>query len=143
MHLARLFAVLVALALPFTAAAQNKVPGPHVLETLVKASLLSLNDAIVTGNFDVFHAKLSKPFRQEYPAEKLAEVFKSFSEKHIDYDIIASYPPTYEPAPLINEDGKLLVKGFFPTEPKQVRFDLKFIPSDGEWKLIGIDVQLK
>jgi len=68
------------------------VPSPRALEALVKSCLLTLNDAIVTGNFTVFHAKLSKPFRQQYSPEQLAEVFKSFAKKNIDYDVIASFP---------------------------------------------------
>ena len=137
---ARLLALLIALTLPLAAAAQNKVPSPRALEALVKTSLLTLNDAIVTGNFSVFHAKLSKPFRQQYSPEQL---FKSFAEKNVDYDVIASFPPTYDPAPVVDGDGKLVVKGFFPTEPKRVFFDLKFIPSDGEWKLLGVNVNVK
>lgn len=35
------------------------------------------------------------------------------------------------------------MKGFFPTEPKRLFFDLKFIPSDGEWKLLGVNVNVK
>jgi hypothetical protein len=34
-----------------------------------------------------------------------------------------------------------VVKGYFPTEPARVVYDLEFIPSDGEWKLIGINVK--
>jgi hypothetical protein len=121
--------------------AQNRVPGERPLEALVKASLLSFNDANVTGNFDVFHAKLAKPFRQQFTPERLQETFKSFSEQHIDFDIIATYKPVYEPEASVDGDGKLIVKGHFPTEPTRVLFDLAFIPSDGEWKLISIHVK--
>ena len=34
------------------------------------------------------------------------------------------------------------MKGHFPTEPLRVNFDLAFIPSDGEWKLISINVKI-
>jgi len=43
---------------------------------------------------------------------------------------------------LVDAEGKLLVKGYFPTEPVRVNFQLDFIPSDGEWKLIRINVKL-
>lgn len=123
------------------AMAQNKVPNERPLEALVKATLLSFNDANVTGNYEVFRAKASKPFRDQFPVEKLADTFKDFAKKDIDFDIIAAFKPVYEPAPSVNDQGKLLVKGYFPTEPARVVFELKFIPSDGEWKLIGIDVK--
>ena len=140
MHvIARLVAMVVlSLAVP-AAQAQNRLPTERGLEVLVKASLLSFNDANVTGNYTVFHAKLSKPFRQQFSPEKLKQTFREFAEK--DIDIIAAMKPTYEPAPLIDDNGKLIVKGSFPTEPARVVFELDFIPSDTEWKLVRINVK--
>jgi hypothetical protein len=139
---ARLVGVLVLLLGAGAAEAQNKVPSERALEALVKTSLLSFNDANVTGNYTVLHAKLSKPFREQFSPERLAETFKEFRNKHIDIDVIAAFAPTYQPAPLVDDEGKLLVTGFFPTEPVRVNFQLDFIPSDGEWKLIRINVKL-
>jgi len=136
--------VLAVMALMLTASlaqAQNKVPSERVLEALVKTTLLTFNDANVTGNYTVFHAKLSKPFRQQFSPERLADTFKDFARKDIDFDIIAAFKPVYDPEPRVDDEGKLLVKGWFPTEPARVVYDLKFIPSDGEWKLIGINVK--
>jgi hypothetical protein len=132
--------VALSLAVP-AAQAQNKLPTERGLEALVKASLLSFNDANVTGNYTVFHAKLSKPFRQQFSPEKLKETFREFAEKDIDIDIIAAMKPTYDPAPLIDDNGKLVVKGSFPTEPARVVFELDFIPSDAEWKLVRINIK--
>lgn len=134
-------ALLGILLLAAPALAQNRVPGERALEALVKATLLTFNDANVTGNFTVFHAKLAKPFRQQYTPERLKETFKTFAEQHIDFDVIAAYKPVYDPAASVGSDGRLLVNGYFPTEPTRVLFDLAFIPSDGEWKLISIHVK--
>lgn len=133
------FALLIAAA---PSQAQNKVPSDRALEALVKASLLTFNDANVTGNYEVLHAKLSKPFRQQFPPERLKEVFRDFSEKSIDFDIIAAMAPSYDPKPSIDSEGKLVVKGTFPTEPSKLAFELDFIPSDAEWKLIRLNVKL-
>lgn len=124
------------------AQAQNKVPSGRALEALVKSSLLSLNDANVTGNYSVLHARLSKPFREQFPPEKLKATFKEFQKNGADFDIIAAMPPAYDPGPAVDEDGKLVVKGSFPTEPSRLRFELEYIPSDGEWKLIRIYVKV-
>ena len=137
----RLAAAVAALAVAGAALAQSRVPGERALEALVKATLLSFNDANVTDNYTVFHAKLSKPFRQQFSPERLAETFKDFVDKQIDLDVIAAYKPVYDPAPRVDDDGKLVVKGHFPTEPARVVYDLAFIPSDGEWKLIKINVK--
>lgn len=138
----RLVAALVLVLCAPAAQAQNKVPPDRVLEALVKSSLLSLNDANVTGNYAVLHAKLSKPFREQFPPERLKATFKEFQTNGADFDIIAAMPPAYDPAPDVDEDGKLVVKGTFPTEPQRLRFELEYIPSDGEWKLIRIYVKV-
>lgn len=138
----RFVVAVVLLLVAATAGAQTKVPGERPLEALVKSTLLSFNDANVTGNYSVFHAKLSKPFRQKFTVEKLTETFKEFGEKNIDIDVVSAMKPTYHPAPVVDSEGKLSVKGFFPTDPTRVNFELEFIPSDGEWKLIRINVKL-
>lgn len=140
--IARLAGILVLLLAAATADAQTKVPSERPLEALVKSALLSFNDANLTGNYSVFHAKLSKPFRQQFTVEKLKETFKEFNEKSIDIDIVSAMKPTYTPVPSVDSDGKLNVKGFFPTDPTRVNFELSFIPSDGEWKLISLNVKL-
>jgi hypothetical protein len=140
--IARLVVTLVMVLAMGATQAQNKVPSERTLEVLVKTSLLSFNDANVTGNYTVLHDKLSKPFRQEYLPEKLKEAFKEFREKNIDIELIAALKPTYEPPTSIDSEGKLVVKGYFPTEPIRVNFNLAFIPSDGEWKLIRLNVKL-
>ena len=135
------FVAALLLAVPI-AQAQNKVPSDQALEALVKTSLLTFNDANVTGNYAVFHAKLSKPFRDQFSVERLAQTFKDFSRKHVDFDIISALKPSYDPPPSVDDDGKLLVKGYFSVEPNRVHFDLGFIPSDGEWKLFRINVKV-
>jgi hypothetical protein len=140
--IARPAGMLVLLLAMGAAQAQNKVPSERALEVLVKTSLLSFNDANVTGNYTVLHDKLSKPFRQEYPPERLKQAFKEFREKNIDIELVAALKPAYEPAPSIDSQGKLLLRGYFPTEPVRVNFELDFIPSDAEWKLVSIHVKL-
>lgn len=139
----RRFGVLALVMLVVSAAqAQNKVPSERMLESLVKAALMSFNDANVTGNYAVFHARLSKPFRDQFSPERLKDTFREFSDKHIDIGVASAYAPAYTVPAAIDGDGKLQVRGFFPTEPARVNFELDFIPSDGEWKLIRIHVKL-
>lgn len=108
----------------------------------MKSSLLSFNDANVTGNYAVFHARLSKSFHQQFPPEKLKEVFRQFNEKPIDLDIVAAMPPIYDQEPTVDGDGKLTVKGFFATEPTRVNFEMDFVLAGDEWKLLRLNVVL-
>src|SRR5262245_23835696 len=87
--LAIVIALLGAMSAVSPALAQ-KAPDTFTQEVLVKATLLTFNDANVTGNYAVMHAKLSKPFRDKFPPEKLAEAFKVFRDNRIDFDIIVA-----------------------------------------------------
>ena len=118
------------LALP--AAAQSKVPPARALEALVKGSLVSLNDANLTGDYRVFHARLSEPFRKQYTPERLKATFKEFNEKNVDIDIITAMTPTYDQPPYVDSEGRLIVRGYFPTEPSRVSFEMDFINGDGD-----------
>ena len=85
----RMLAVMALMLTASAVQAQNKVPSERGLEALAKATLLTFNDANVTGNYTVFHAKLSKPFRQQFSPERLEETFKDFARKEIDFEIQA------------------------------------------------------
>src|SRR5258707_13312484 len=119
----RVMCILVLVLGCSAAQAKNKVPSERTLEALVKTTLLSFNDANVTGNYEVFHAKLSKPFRDQFTPDRLKFTFKDFGKKNLDFDIIAAMTPAYDPPPRVDDDGRLLVKGSFPTEPLRVYFD--------------------
>jgi hypothetical protein len=124
-------------------ASAQKVPSATLQEILIKTSLLTLNDAIVTGNYDVLHAKLSKPFREQFSPGKLAEVFKEFRDQHSRLDMIAAMAPISVEQPKVDDQGRLMLKGYFATTPNRVNYDLAFIMSDGEWKLVSIKVDVK
>ncbi len=123
-------------------ASAQGLPNAAGQEVLIKASLMSFNDANVTGNYTVFHAKLAKPFRDQFSADKLKATFKSFIEKNIDFDIIVAKEPIADEPPIIDGEGGLKLVGHFDTKPNQVKYNLDFIRSDGEWKLVGINVKL-
>lgn len=120
----------------------QKMPGPVAMEALIKATMLTLNDANVTGNYTVLHAKLSKPFRDQFGPDKLKEIFKTFVDQQIDYDIIAAHKPVASQEPKIDDRGALVLRGYFDTRPTRVTYELDFIPSDGEWKPIKLKVNV-
>jgi hypothetical protein len=120
-----------------------KPPVAEMQEVLIKASLMSFNDANVTGNYAVLHAKLSKPFRDQFTPEKLKQAFKPFADAHVDFDVVVAKPPVPTDAVRIDDDGRLVLRGYFDTQPSRVHYDLAFVMSEGEWKLIKLNVNVK
>jgi len=110
-------------------------------EVIVKTSLLTLNDANLTGNYAVMHARMAKPFREKFSADSLKQAFKAFAGKHID--IIAAKPIVALSEARINSNGALMLRGYFDTTPSRLSYELDYAISEGEWKLINIDVRVK
>jgi hypothetical protein len=143
---ARIISVLAALAVAIGMsgpASAQKAPSKLTQEVLIKATLLTFNDANVTGNYTVLHAKLSKPFRDQFPPERLKAAFKAFADNHINFDIIAAKTPISTEEAKVSDEGVLSLSGYFDTSPRHVYYELEYILSDGEWKPIKINVNVK
>jgi hypothetical protein len=98
---------------------------------------------VAADNFTVFHAKISKPFRDQFPPDKLQTIFKDLVDKHAVFDAIVAKPIILDQDAKIDDKGVLQLKGHFDTTPKQVKYQLGFIPSDGAWKLSGISIDIE
>lgn len=136
-------AITVLAALASTKAQALDMPSPFVQEVLVKSILVTLNDAVAADNFTVLHAKISKPFREQFPPEKLRTVFKDLIDKHAVFDAVVASPLVSDEEAKIDEQGVLRLKGHFDTAPKKVKYQLGFIPSDGAWKLSGVNIDIE
>jgi hypothetical protein len=121
----------------------QKPPEPVQQEILVKTTLLTFNDANVTQNYSVLHSKLSKQFRDQFPPERLKEVFKPFVEQKIDLDFIAAKAPIPDKPAEVDDRGVLSLNGHFDSTPSHVFYDLGYVMSEGEWKPIKINVNVK
>jgi hypothetical protein len=127
---------------PVRASAQG-MPSPFVQEVLVKSILVTLSDAVAADNFTVLHTKISKPFRDQFPPEKLRAIFKELIDKHAVFDAVVASPIISDEDAKIDEKGVLRLKGHFETTPKQVKYRLGFIPADGTWKLSGVSIDIE
>ena len=62
-------------------------------------------------------------------------MFKDLVDKHAVFDAVVARPIIADEEAKIDEKGVLRLKGHFETTPKQVKYQLGFIPSEGTWKL--------
>src|SRR5258707_3266666 len=118
------------------------MPSPFVQEVLVKSILVTLNDAVASDNFTVLHAKISKPFREQFPPDKLRAVFKDLVEKHAVFDAVVAQKMIPDEDARIDDKGVLNLKGRFQTAPKQIKYQLGFIESEGAWKLSAVTIAI-
>ena len=116
------------------------LPPPYMMMAMARDAVIALNQANLTGNYDVV-AKLSAPgFREANPPTRLAELFAALRQRNIDLSPVTVIDPGLYAAPALMDNGMLRLTGFFPSEPERVNFDLAFEYVEGAWKLFGLGV---
>ena len=120
-----------------------KVPSDNEQEILIRTTLMTFNDANLTGNYSVLRDKASKPFREQLSVQKLGDAFKAFQDKRVNLESIVAADMDAGNKATIDADGVLNLKGKFKDDEKRIRFDLKFVHEVGAWKLVGINVNYK
>lgn len=122
---------------------QNQVvmPSAKQIVLLTRTALLTLNDAMRTGNFSVLHDVGAPGFREANPPKRLAEIFSSPGARRADLALVAIMVPEIGEAPILDQEAGLLrLVGSFPTRPLQIDFVLIFQSVAGQWRLFGISV---
>ena len=146
----RLKWILVAVLLgsaPTAAPAQQPPTKPEVvlpeadkIVLLIRTALLTLNDAVQTGNFTVLRDKASPSFQAANTAAKLGMIFQNLVRQSVDLSAVSIITPQLTDKPAIDANGRLRLKGNFPGTPVRIDFDLLFESVAGRWRLFGISV---
>jgi hypothetical protein len=116
------------------------LPSAETVVILIRTTLLSLNDAMRTGNYTVLRDVASPSFREANTAGRLYQIFSDLTAKNIDLAAVAILGPQLQQAPSIDQNKRLHISGYFPGNPVQLNFDLIFEPVNGQWRLFGLSV---
>jgi len=123
---------------------QVVMPDAEKIVVMVRTTLITLNDAIQTGNFTVLRDIGAPGFREANSAARLSQIFSDLTSRGIDLSAVATMVPQLAEDPSINPSTNMLrLKGTFPGNPVQIDFELLFQPVAGRWRLFGITVQPK
>jgi hypothetical protein len=107
---------------------------------LIRATLITLNDANRTGNYTVLRDLASPDFQASNTAADLAQVFADLRRRNFDLFAAALAAPQLATPPYLDPNQMLRLTGHFPTRPLQINFDLTFQNVNGQWRLFGIAV---
>ena len=107
---------------------------------LARATLQTLHDANLTGNYDVFRALAAPDFRAANSPEALARIFAGLRRENVDLSVAAVTEPVWEEASGISGSGHYRIGGKFATGRHGVRFALAYASVDDQWRLIEIGV---
>jgi hypothetical protein len=137
----------VAFAIPMMAslrpACAVDLPSDDDQDVLVRTTLMTFNDANMTGNYSVFIAKASKQFQSQIAPEKLASSLESFRTNRLFFESVVTEDYESTEKPTIDAEGGLNLGGVFKTDDMEVKYKLRFIQNDNVWKLLGFNVDAK
>lgn len=128
---------------PSAPPAQTQVvmPDADKILLLVRTTLLTLNDAVQTGNYTVLRDVAAPGFREANSAARLTQIFANLAQRGIDLTPVAVMAPQLTAAPSIDpKSGMLHLKGYFPGQPVQLNFEVLYQPVAGRWRMFGLSV---
>ena len=124
------------------APAQAVMPDAEKIVLLLRVALITLNDALQTGNFTVLRDMGAPGFRDANTAARLSQSFSDLASKGVDLSSVSIIAPQLtEPPGLDQAKGMLRLKGYFPGQPVQINFEMLYQAVDGRWRLFGLSVQ--
>lgn len=147
MHHSRVLVVSLCLLVAAAAetSAQQKVvmPDAEKIVLLVRNTLVTLNNAVQTGNFTVLRDIGAPSFREANTAARLSRSFADLAARNIDLSVVTVITPQLTEKPSLDpEKGMLRLKGYFPSKTAQIiNFELLYQAVDGRWRLFGLSVQ--
>jgi hypothetical protein len=115
------------------------MPSAEVIVMLIRTAVLTLSDALRTGNFTVMRDLAAPGFRDGNTAARLSQIFANLAGA--DLSSVATAPPQLTQQPAFDANGMLHIKGRFQPPAVPVDFELLFQNVKGRWHVFGISVQ--
>lgn len=148
--------VLAALALgmaPALAQEQKKEPDKNVqeqkekpvalntafVEALVKYTIIAVDQANLTGNYEVLRGLGTPKFQQTTTADMLAKSFAKMRETKLALSPVLLVKPVFRKPPVLAK-GVLQVTGVFPTKPTRIAFEATYMSVEGRMRLAGLKI---
>lgn len=117
------------------------MPNGRSIVLLVRTTLVTLGNAIKTGNFTVLRDMGAPGFRKANTAADLARSFSDLAARGIDLSVVSVIAPKLSERPKLDRQRRMLrLEGYFPTRSKRIEFEILFQAVDGHWRLFGLSV---
>jgi len=120
-----------------------EMPSEQEQVQLVSKSMQIFAESVNEKTMAKFHSYVSNLWQQQFTIEKFDEVFGAFYDMGVDLTVLDTYSPQFKVKSSIDENGVLVIAGHYPTKPKQVHFEQKYIYEGLGWKLMGFRINIQ
>ena len=109
---------------------------------MARTVMIAVHHANLTGNYSVLRELGSPDFQNRNSTATLSDRFSGFRKGRINLGPVALFVPRLtQPAKYV-KPGIIVLSGYFPTKPTQIKFDLYFQIVRGAWRLHEIQISL-
>ncbi|MCP4277280.1 MAG: hypothetical protein GY779_13100 [Gammaproteobacteria bacterium] len=124
-------------------AGKSTLPSMKKSKQMVLETTLHFGRAANAGDYSSFYKILSEEFKSTFSQEQFTKTFSGFIQQKINILPVKNHPLKFNENPSLAEDGTLILKGYFSTQPSRVYFDYKYSRSSNDWQLSGIDISVQ
>ena len=111
--------------------------------TLVDGTMREFAAAVTEKDFTDFYGTISDLWRKQTTAAKISEAFSGFFPFTRELKESVASGPLFNAPPLVNEKNILILEGFYHIEATKMLFNLQYVNENWQWKLLGMDVEVK
>jgi hypothetical protein len=119
----------------------TKVPSGEEQRRLAEETIDKFDDALDERDFTKFHKYCSRLWQKQVTPRDLKAAFHGFLDKKVRVAEALNHDPVFSPAPKIDENGRLVLQGFYPTEPYKIYFQFSYVAENNAWKLSAIHIK--
>ena len=120
-----------------------QIPAEADQVELVRTTIREFAESINQRSMKNFYDHSSKLWQQQTTVEEFDQAFAEFYNLGADLTVLDGYSPVFDSTPLLNEDGVLVLSGYYQTNPSQFYFEQKYIYEGLGWKLIGFRANIQ
>lgn len=119
------------------------IPTPDrlTLSRLLWGTMVSIDDANISGNYSVLRDTGATNFQVQNSAAQLAETFRYLRDQQIDLSTTLLLAPEFTQPPLMVATDVLRLQGVFGLRPIAIQFDIYYQWQGGRWKVLSIGLQ--
>ncbi|MCB0354938.1 MAG: hypothetical protein KDD64_15500 [Bdellovibrionales bacterium] len=110
---------------------------------MVKDTMVAFGTAVNESSMQSFHSFISQLWASQFTVEKLDQAYGSLYGKGMDFTSLVNFPPVFSHPGALDENGILIIDGYFPTKPEQLHFSQKYILEGFGWKLFGLSIHFE
>lgn len=119
------------------------MPADEILQALATESILALAAAVNARDFTGFYDHVAELWQSQSEPEEIQGYFQEFVDEGIDMTYVDTLSPVFSAPPAIDEDNVLHLKGYYTSRPAATKFELDYIYEHPDWRLIGINIEVK